>query len=417
MPPAAKLERVLHFGRRVLLNRGTLRAVQHALLGKQDVALVDYDNIDPTKPAPRATNHIVLSRGGLADGKQCLDLARGKITFGADFLQNLAGDEPVHVALLACQAGAVHSSLKLPCGSMVATFCSTGTFTSRAENHLVWNELMAQNTSPAQAGMRMPWLAGPGRLQISYITGNSLTQFVSRVRLEGFNARAHMLEHLASLQQYYATIGRANIKFTQLTDLTIPEISPEDELKFWYMQFCRKASVSEFVPIIVIAKHMPHIFEQLFAQQERYDFTPIILYAALAGRADVLAAMQAIVPCADAISVSGMTALQQAVSDNNLEAVRLLLELGANANYQDNNGCSSLHWAALRASKAISLALLEYGAQPDLRDNEGRTSYQVAMARCNYDCIQALNQHRSPSAKPAAASGHAVEEKLLVNTH
>ena len=86
----------------------------------------------------------------------------------------------------------------------------------------------------------------------------------------------------------------------------------------------------------------------------------------------------------DARDSEGATALQRAVWEVNISAVRILIENGANLNIRDEEGLAPLHFAAGtleeeppielqdRASIILDL-LLENGAEVDVRDEQGST--------------------------------------------
>jgi ankyrin repeat protein len=64
-----------------------------------------------------------------------------------------------------------------------------------------------------------------------------------------------------------------------------------------------------------------------------------------------------------------------------LDAVKLLLEAGANPDAQTPAGDSALHWAAFGGKFAVVRALGEGGADLDLKDGSGRTALQVVEAQ------------------------------------
>lgn len=107
----------------------------------------------------------------------------------------------------------------------------------------------------------------------------------------------------------------------------------------------------------------------------------------------------------------GKTALMWASSQGRLETVNVLLEAGASVNMADNDGITALMWAAgsetddsdghkkgllEKANKGhtgtIKL-LLQYGASPDLQDNDGITSLMYAAFHGHLDAVEALLIH------------------------
>jgi hypothetical protein len=74
------------------------------------------------------------------------------------------------------------------------------------------------------------------------------------------------------------------------------------------------------------------------------------------------------------------TAIGYAVGNSHPDAVRLLLEAGANPNQRDRNkDMTLLHSAAYRRRGDVMIAmLLRHGADPNLRDASGRTPLDIA---------------------------------------
>jgi hypothetical protein len=60
------------------------------------------------------------------------------------------------------------------------------------------------------------------------------------------------------------------------------------------------------------------------------------------------------------------------------QAVRMLLDKGANVNATGANGATLLHQAVNRGAAFVRL-LVEHGARVDLKDSSGRTALDVAM--------------------------------------
>lgn len=72
-------------------------------------------------------------------------------------------------------------------------------------------------------------------------------------------------------------------------------------------------------------------------------------------------------------------ALDIAVSMNNTEAVEVLIQHGANPNFQDLNGRTALMYAVLVSSEMVE-TLLNNGADPDIQDILGRTPLIMAVS-------------------------------------
>lgn len=77
----------------------------------------------------------------------------------------------------------------------------------------------------------------------------------------------------------------------------------------------------------------------------------------------------------------GATALFNAVSDNCIEKVQRLLELGANPNIPENNGITPLMDAASGGSVPMIELLLRYGARWDVADNFGDRAIDYARSQ------------------------------------
>ena len=67
----------------------------------------------------------------------------------------------------------------------------------------------------------------------------------------------------------------------------------------------------------------------------------------------------------------GFTALMRAVSEKNLDIVKILLEAGADVNAKNSNGSTALIGA--RSDNIVKL-LIEAGAEIDAQDSEGKTA-------------------------------------------
>jgi len=72
----------------------------------------------------------------------------------------------------------------------------------------------------------------------------------------------------------------------------------------------------------------------------------------------------------DRINMSGMTALHQAVLDDNLVMVRLLIQHGAKINKKDEDGWTPLHAAAANGLHHIARYLISQGADKDALTDE-----------------------------------------------
>ena len=77
------------------------------------------------------------------------------------------------------------------------------------------------------------------------------------------------------------------------------------------------------------------------------------------------------------INMAGMTALHQAVLDDNLVVVRLLLLHGARIDQADADSWTPLHAASANGHSGIVRYLLSQGADPDLLTEDGETAFDL----------------------------------------
>ena len=83
----------------------------------------------------------------------------------------------------------------------------------------------------------------------------------------------------------------------------------------------------------------------------------------------------------DSVDSLGQTALLAAISHDNLEEVRLLLAHGADPNFHDDAGWTSLHYAAYFGSEAVILGeLLDHKANINAVNDRGITALYLASA-------------------------------------
>ena len=99
------------------------------------------------------------------------------------------------------------------------------------------------------------------------------------------------------------------------------------------------------------------------------------------------------------LDIYGKTPLIQAAYDGDLEAVKELIQDGANVDAQDNNGMSSLMWASNNILLCRDLCgnylfivreLLDAGANPDLQEDAGWTALMLAVRSRSYNIVNEL---------------------------
>ncbi len=102
---------------------------------------------------------------------------------------------------------------------------------------------------------------------------------------------------------------------------------------------------------------------------------------------------------------TNMTALDQAVENNNLEIVRILLRAGANVNARNDSHRTPLMF--LRESATVDLVreLLSAGAKVNARDESGGTALMNAASECKYEIVKELIDARA-EVEPSDANGN-----------
>ncbi|CAK1586617.1 unnamed protein product [Parnassius mnemosyne] len=152
-----------------------------------------------------------------------------------------------------------------------------------------------------------------------------------------------------------------------------------------------------------------------------------LLEAAARGDAARLASLLRAAPHErDAIDENGCSALQRAAADGHVEAVRLLLEHGANPNKQDNvHGNTALHEAAWKGYSRCAALLARGGADLRARNAAGFAPLHLACQNGhNQTCRELLlagaqpdlqNNYGDTSLHTAARYGHAGVTRILIS--
>jgi Notch-like protein len=137
--------------------------------------------------------------------------------------------------------------------------------------------------------------------------------------------------------------------------------------------------------------------------------TPLILAARLAieGMVEQLIEAQADINMADGdqeAKIPDKTPLHWAASVNNVDAVNVLLQHGANRDAQDKKDETPLFLAAREGSYQAAKALLDHCANRDIQDHMDRLPIHIAQERMHQDIVTLLEQHIPPAPQHMAAS-------------
>ncbi|XP_076179940.1 uncharacterized protein LOC143153061 isoform X6 [Ptiloglossa arizonensis] len=117
-------------------------------------------------------------------------------------------------------------------------------------------------------------------------------------------------------------------------------------------------------------------------------------HAASAGHPTVITALSSIPKLElNAMDKKGQTPIHCACTEEHLEAVEILIGLGANVDAQDNEGNTPLHVATRTRHTAIAQLLLKTGANTELTDQMGFTPLHVAASQGCKGILDSMIQH------------------------
>ncbi|XP_015176425.1 PREDICTED: ankyrin repeat and death domain-containing protein 1A-like isoform X2 [Polistes dominula] len=133
-----------------------------------------------------------------------------------------------------------------------------------------------------------------------------------------------------------------------------------------------------------VVKYLAEAVESLNGDATDYTGATALHHAAVAGHSGVISAICNIPKTElNATDQKGQTPMHCACTEENLEAVKALIELGANVNAQDNDGNTPLHVATRMRQIEMVQLLLKVGANIDLTDQMGFTPLHLA---ANHGC-------------------------------
>ena len=75
----------------------------------------------------------------------------------------------------------------------------------------------------------------------------------------------------------------------------------------------------------------------------------------------------------------GITALYMCAIINRPEILRMLIDAGADVNIQNNNGWTALHWCAVNNHSRIARMLIDATADLNIQNNNGRTALHLCV--------------------------------------
>ncbi|XP_067643012.1 ankyrin repeat and MYND domain-containing protein 2 [Eurosta solidaginis] len=96
----------------------------------------------------------------------------------------------------------------------------------------------------------------------------------------------------------------------------------------------------------------------------------------------------------DFVDNDGMTPLQHACCKGNREAVQILLDMGADINFNKHGAdYTPLHFAALSGNTEVCRLVLDAGINPNSLNSVSRTASQMAAFVGNHSCVETINNY------------------------
>ncbi|XP_025986585.1 ankyrin repeat and death domain-containing protein 1A isoform X2 [Solenopsis invicta] len=145
---------------------------------------------------------------------------------------------------------------------------------------------------------------------------------------------------------------------------------------------------------VAVVEYLAEAVESLNGEATDCTGATALHHAAITGHPAVITALANIPRIVlDATDKKGQTSMHCACAGEHLDAVEVLIGLGANVDAQDNDGNTPLHVATRTRHTGIAQLLLKAGANTELIDAEGFTPLHVAASQGCKGILDSMIQH------------------------
>jgi len=158
----------------------------------------------------------------------------------------------------------------------------------------------------------------------------------------------------------------------------------------------------------------PDAIRMLVKLGAEVNFDQTLYYAALHNAPDAIEMLVGLGVKVNARDLEGYTPLHFAAAYNAPDAIRVLKELGANVNARHDFDRTPLHMAAQYNAPNAIRALKELGADVNARDWNHQTPLHMATRLRDFNCVNLLLHHSDPRRFP---EGHIVSTGLIYLLH
>ena len=160
---------------------------------------------------------------------------------------------------------------------------------------------------------------------------------------------------------------------------------------FWFLlQACRYLLAAVTSGDVNTVKILAKCTNYNCAEDDEYRETPL-RYAAINGNVDVLRVLLEVGADAKRTNADQRAALHAAAAYGYLEVCRLLLDWGAKVDHVDRWKNTPLHYAAQLGGLSVAKLLVERGADVRLKNNEGQTASDLARMQGKIDVANWLD--------------------------